>query len=114
MVASGLRDHDRLDGVSNYVIWKARMSCFLDEHFLNIYIDSVVAEPVDPDPLKKYKGEMAKTKRMILDKVKDHVVCHIAGRGTAMEMWDALSMLYQGSFEHQKMYLEKNMRSTQM
>lgn len=56
MAASGLRDQDRLDGASNYVIWKARMSCLLDEHFLKVYVDSVVVEPADPDPLKKYKG----------------------------------------------------------
>ena len=70
MAASGMRDQDRLDGASNYVIWKARMSCLLDEHFLKVYVDNRVAKPVDPDPLKKYKGEMAKTKRMILDEVK--------------------------------------------
>lgn len=109
--ANGLRDQDRLAGASNYVIWKSRMSCLLYEHFLNIYVDSVVAELVDPDPLKKYKGEMAKTKRMILDRVKDHIVCHIAGRDTAKEMWDALSTLYQGSSEQRKMYLEQKTRS---
>jgi len=96
MATSGLRDHDRLDGASNYVIWKVRMSCLLDENFLKVYVDKVVAEPIDPDQLKKYKGEMAKTKRMILDGVKDHIVCHIAGKNTAKEMWDALSTLYQG------------------
>jgi len=51
-VASGLIDQDRLDGASNYVIWKARMSCLLDEHFLKAYVDSVVAEPADLDPLR--------------------------------------------------------------
>lgn len=48
---------------------------------------------------------------MILDGVKDHVFYHIASKGTAKEMWDALSTLYQGSFEQQKMYLEKKLRS---
>jgi len=49
--------------------------------------------------LKKYRDEMAKAKRMILDRVKNHVICHIARKGTAKDMWDALSMLYQGSSE---------------
>jgi len=78
MASSGLRDQHRLDGTSNYVIWKARMSCLLDEHFLKDYVDSVVVVPADLDPLKQYKREMVKAKRMILDGVKDHVVCHIA------------------------------------
>lgn len=83
-----------MDGASNYVIWKVRMSCLLAEHFLKIYVDSVVAEPADPDPLKNYKGKMAKAKWMILDRVKDHVVRHISGKGTTKEMCDALSTLY--------------------
>jgi len=114
MVASGLRDQDRLDGAYNYVIWKERMSFLLDEHFLRIYVDNVVAEPADPDPLKKYKGEMEKNKRMILEGVKDHIVCQITDKETTKEMWYALLMLYQGSSEQRKMYLEKNMRSMQM
>jgi len=88
-----------LDGASNYVISKARMSCLLDEHFFKIYVNSVVVEPMDPDPLKKYKGEMEKAKRMILDGVKDHAIFHISRKGIAKEMWDSLSMLYQGSSE---------------
>ena len=99
MATSGFRDQDKLDEASNYVIWKARMYFLLDEHVLKTYVDSVVAVLGDADLLKKYKFEMAKAKRMILDGVKDHVVCHVAGRGTAKEMWDALATLYQGSSE---------------
>lgn len=82
------------------------MSCLLDEHFLKIYIKSVVAEPADSNPLKEYKGEMVKAKHMILDGVKDHVVCHISSKGTPKEMSDALSTLSQGSSGQRKMYLE--------
>jgi len=48
METNGLRDHDRLDGASNYVIWKARMTFFLDEHALKTYVDSVVVVLADP------------------------------------------------------------------
>lgn len=54
MATNGLRDHDRLDRASNYVIWKARMPFLLDEHALKIYVDNVVAMPTDEDSLKKY------------------------------------------------------------
>ena len=96
MATSGLRDQDRLDGASHYVIWKARMSFLLDEHVLKAYVNNVVAVLANADPLKKYISEMAKAKTMILDGVKDHVVCHVSSRGTAKEMWDALATLYQG------------------
>ena len=71
----------------------------------------MVAEPTDADPLKKYKAEMAKAKRMILDGVRDHVVCHVASKGTTKEMWDALATLYQGYSKLRKMYLEQKLRS---
>ena len=95
MVANGLRDQGRLEGASNYVIWKARISCLLDEHDLKTYVDSVVVVPADPDPLKKYKGEMEKDKRLILDGVRDHVVCHIVDKDTGQQMWEALATLYE-------------------
>lgn len=102
-----------MEGPSNYVIWKARIS-FFNEHNLKTYVNSVVVVLVDPDPLKKYKAKMVKAKRLILDRVRDHVVCHIANKDTARQMWEALAMLYEGSSEQWKMYLEQKMRSTQM
>ena len=57
---------------------------------------------------------MAKAKRMILDGVKGHMVCQVASRGTAKEMWDSLATLYQGSSKKRKMYLEQKLRSAQM
>lgn len=114
MAANGLRDKYQLDGSSNYVIWKARISCLLDEHDLKMYVNSVVVVLGDADPLKKYKAQMAKAKRLILDGLRDHVVCHIADKGMTKEMWDALATLYQGSSEQRKMYLEEKLRSTRM
>lgn len=74
----------------------------------------MVVVPAEADPLKKYRAEMAKVKRMILDGVKDHMVCHISSKGTSKEMWGALATLYQGSSEQWKMYLEHKLRSAQM
>lgn len=96
-----------MDGASNYVISKTRMSFLLYEHALKTYVDNVVVVPTDADSLKKYKVEMVKAKRMILNGVKENVVCHIASRGTSKEMWDVLSTMYQGSSDQQNMYLEK-------
>ena len=41
----GLRDQYKLEGASNYVIWKAILSFLLDEHGLKSYVDNVVAVP---------------------------------------------------------------------
>lgn len=66
------------------------------------------------DPLKAYKKDMAKAKRLILDGVRDHIVSHIVGKGTTKEMWDALATLYQGSSKQRNMFLEEKMRRTRM
>ena len=42
---------------------------------------------------------MVRVKQLILDGVRDHIVPHVVDKGIAKEMWDALSMLYQGSSE---------------
>jgi len=114
MEVNGLGDQYRLDGASNYAIWQPRISCLLDEHDLKMYVDSVVVVLGDLDPLKMYKVEMEKTKNLILDGVRDHAVCHIAIKGNTKDMWDSLTMLYQGSSKHQKMPLEEKLRSARM
>lgn len=93
MASVGLIDQGWLDGASNYVIWKPRISCLLNEHDFKTYVDSVVVVPANANPLKKYKKEMVRAKRFILDGVRDHVVSHIAGKHTTRQMWEALAML---------------------
>ncbi len=99
-----------MDGDSNYVIWKVRMSFLLDEYGLKTLTDAMVAIPTDADQLKEYRKEMARAMRLILDGVKDHSVSHIDGKGTSREMWETLSTLYQGTSEQRKIYLEEKMR----
>lgn len=74
----------------------------------------MVVVSTDANPLKKYKGEMAKAKKLILDGVQDHMVSHIAGKDTARQMWEALATLYKGSSEQQKMYFKEKLRCTRM
>ena len=76
------------------MIWKARITCLLDEYDLKLFMTSMVAVPTDPDPLKKYTADMAKAKRLLLDGVKDHIVSHIASKDTTRQMWEALATLY--------------------
>lgn len=109
-----LRDQDRLDRASNFVIWKARILAILDKHRIKDYALKVVGESIDADPLKKYEEAYAKAKCMILDVVKDHVVPHIAEKNTARKMWETLTTLYQGSSMQRKMLLENQLRQYQM
>jgi len=69
MATIGLRDRDRLDGPSNYVIRKDRMSFLLNKHGLKTYAANVVAKPTDQQQLANFRKKMAKVKQMILDGV---------------------------------------------
>ena len=106
MKSHAFRDQDRLEGSSNYVIWKERIKFLLDEYDLKKFVDNVVIVPTNPDKNKKYNSNMEKVKRLILDGVKDHIVSHIAGKNIAREIWEALALLYEGTSKQRKMYLE--------
>ena len=60
MVVNGLRDQDRLDGASNFVIWKARILAVLDEHRIKDHALNTIVVPVDDDPLKYYEEAQEK------------------------------------------------------
>jgi len=86
MAVNGLRDQDRLDGASNFVIWKARILAVLDRHRIKGFASRIVAIPVDPTDNEKYEDVMVRAKCIILDGVKVHVIPHIAENNTAKEM----------------------------
>ena len=114
MVVNGLRDQDRLDGASNFVVWKARILSILDKHCIKGFTLRVMAIPVDLVANEKYEKPMPKAKCIILDGVKDHVVQHIVEKETTKEMWDTLNTLYQHTSVQRKMLLENQLRSYQM
>ena len=114
MDSHGLRDQERLDGVSNFFIWRARILSVLNEYNIKDHATSVLAVPTDPDLLKKFKENQARTRRLIMDRVKAHVVPHIVEKKTANDMWVALEAMYQGSCVQRKMLLENQIRLFQM
>eukprot|EP00253_Pinus_taeda_P026687 PITA_26687 len=79
MVVNGLRDQDKLDGASNFVIWKARILAVLDKNRIKDYALKTGVVSVDVDPLKKYEEAQEKVKFMILDGVKDHAYWFVLG-----------------------------------
>ena len=95
MASHGLRDQDNLDGMSNFIIWRARILTVLDEYCIKDHAENVLVVPTNPDPLKKFKENQARAKRLIMDGVKDHVMPYIAGKNTTNEMWIALETMYQ-------------------
>ena len=93
MAPHGLRDQDRLDGLSNFSIWKTRIPIVLEAYNLRDHAEQTLATPTDPDLLRKHKEAAGHDKQLIMDGIKDHIVPHIAEKKTANEMWKALTSL---------------------
>ena len=94
MAPHGLRDQDRLDGLSNFLVWKARILIFLEVYNLRNHAKQTLATPTDADLLRNHKEVVGYAKRLIMDSIKDHIVPHITEKKTANEMWKALISLY--------------------
>jgi hypothetical protein len=68
----------------------------------------------NPIALDVHEVKEAKTQRIILDGVKDHLIPHLAEKKTAKEMWDALKSLYEAKNENRKMALWDKLHSDRM
>ena len=114
----GLRVEDRLDGHSNYSIWKERMqSIFEEAEVWDIMVHTTqnpVNVPTDATQLAAYNKKNNKGKRLILDGIKDHCIPHVRGKRNAHEMWTALSNLYQSTNENRKMVLKEKLKTIKM
>ena len=114
MAPHGLRDLDRLDGLSNFSVWKARILIILEAYNLRDHAEQTLATPTDVDLLRKHKEAAGHAKRLIMDGIKDHIVPHVAEKKTTKEMWKALVSLYEEKSFQRKMLLETQMRSLMM
>eukprot|EP00253_Pinus_taeda_P024576 PITA_24576 len=73
-----------------------------------------VVVPADPVQLAEFNKKNAKTKRLILEGIKDHDILHVRGNTYAHEMWTALTSLYQSSNENRKMVLKEKLKAIKM
>ena len=112
-MAASIRYEEWLDGISNYLQWKVRLSAVLKKNKIYSYVISVVATPTaDPIALDLHEVKEAKAWRIILDGVKDHLIPHLAEKKTAKEMWDALKNLFEVKNENRKMALKDKLHDT--
>jgi hypothetical protein len=78
MASTSLRFEDRLDGASNFLSWKVRVTLLLEENDLWDIVKDVVPLPTDLQQLAAHKKKEVKAKWMIMDAIKDHLIPHIS------------------------------------
>ena len=73
---NGLQFEYALEGSSNYISWKDRMEAVLEDNGLKEFIDNDVPKPTSTDAalLDAWQNKVAKTRRILLEGVKDHIV----------------------------------------
>ena len=109
-----MRVEDRLQSAQNFPTWKERITRILDVSDVEEHIDSMKVAPTDPTDSIAWKKIDSRAMLIIMDGVKDHIIPHLSGKKTALEMWKALESLYQSKNKNQKMVLQERMRNTKM
>ena len=69
-----------MDGISNYLPWKVRITAVLKEWKIWSFANTKMTKPTDRDALDEFESLEARAQRVILDGVKDHLISHLARR----------------------------------
>ena len=72
-----------------------RVALLLEEQELWNIVQKTVTIPSDATLLIEYNNRNLKTKRIILDAIKNHVIPHVTGKKNVYEMWESLTKLYR-------------------
>ena len=100
-----MTNNNKLEGAKNFRAWKYRVFIILEEHDLENYVKEEVSEPERDEDKVRHKKNMVKTRRIIFESIKDHLIPHFFSLKTPKEMFDTLIGLYEGKNTNQKMNL---------
>jgi hypothetical protein len=109
-----VRVDDRLEGSSNYNVWKLRITNILQEHDLEQYVTTVMEEPTSNARRAAFRKSQAKAKRIIFDSVKDSIMPAMASLMTAKDCMDTLVNLYEKQAPSQKRTLKHKLKYLKM
>jgi hypothetical protein len=105
---------EKLEGVDNFQAWKYRVMLIIEENDLEDFIKEEVLEPDEDEAKEKYKKNLVKEKRIIVDSIKDHLILHVSSLKTPKQMFDALSQLYEGKNINRNMTLRTQLKNVKM
>jgi hypothetical protein len=105
---------EKLEGVDNFRIWKYRVMLILEENDLEDFVKEEVPEPDEDEAKAKYKKNLVKANRIIVDSIKDHLIPRVSSLTTPKQMFKALSRLYEGKNINRKMTLRTQLKNVKM
>jgi hypothetical protein len=105
---------DKLEGVENFHVWKYRIGIILEENDLAKFIKENVLEPKEDATKEKYKKDMIRAKRIIAYSIKDHLIPQVSSKNTPKDMFDSLTIMYEGNNINRKRNLRTQFKNTKM
>ena len=109
-----MTNNTKLEGAKKFWAWKDRVLLILEEHDLENYVKGEVTELKGDEDKAKHKKNMVKDKNIIVDSIKDHLILRVSSLKTPMEMFDALTNLYEGKNINRKMILRTQLKGVKM
>jgi hypothetical protein len=105
---------EKIESVDNFQAWNYRVILILEENDLEYFFKEEVPE-LDEDEVKgKYKKNLVKEKRIIVESIKDHFIPHVSSLKTPNKMFDSLSRLYKGKNTNWKITLRIQLKNLKM
>ena len=109
-----IQKEDRLEGSSNFVVWKMRMMNILQELDLVHFVTSEPNERITEEEKIAFKRRQARAKRIIFDLVKDSVMTIMTSLMSPKQCMNALTQLYEKSATTQKRFLKHQLKYLKM
>ena len=105
---------ENLEGVENFRAWKYRIMLILEENDLEGYIKEEVKELERDEAKTKHKKDTIKSKRIIANSIKDHLIPQVSLKNTPKEMFDALTSLFEGNNINRRMTLRNQLKGVKI
>jgi hypothetical protein len=100
--------------VENLCSYKYRIGLILEETNLAKFIKGEITEPDDDAEKAKHQKDTIRAKRIIENSIKDHLIPYVSSKKTPKEMFDALTILYEGKNINRKMNLRTQLKNKRM
>jgi hypothetical protein len=109
-----VRVEDRLEGATNFNVWKLWITNILQEHDLEQCVTTVVEEPMNNVGIMAFRKSQEKAKRIIFDLFKDSIMPTMTLLMTAKDCMDTLVNLYEKHAPSQKRKIKHKLKYLKM
>jgi hypothetical protein len=81
-MSANIKIVDKLEGVEKFYAWKYRIGLILEDNDLARFVKEELSEPDDAADKAKHQKDTIRTKRIIADSIKDHLIPYVSSKKT--------------------------------